>query len=223
MMKARDLACGFVFGFGLLSIVPASHAADLLAGWNFNDFNLTVDHGAGALTAGLTLPAASFGGGGTTVNAYAGDPAGQALSYSVTTLNNAATLTFQFSSTGYGNLILSYASRADSGSFTGIAWEYGTNGLIYSSAGSSQAITSSYVGRSVDLSSFGGGLADMSTVYLRATLTGATATLSPSVFSLDNVQITGQLVPEPRTSVAWCGLLISGYAILARRRFRAMP
>ncbi len=62
--------------FGLLFWTTGTARADEIGIWNFNDSNLTVDHGAGTLQSSFS----SIGfASGTTVNARLGDFAGQAL------------------------------------------------------------------------------------------------------------------------------------------------
>src|SRR6185295_10716183 len=62
----------------LTSSAPAAFA-DELAVWNFNDSNLTVDHGSGTLATNINAVNVLFAA-GTTNNARQGDAAGQALS-----------------------------------------------------------------------------------------------------------------------------------------------
>jgi hypothetical protein len=63
----------------LLFLASQATQANEIAIWNFNDSNLTVDHGTGVLTTDIIAANVLFAA-GTTNNARAGDPAGQALS-----------------------------------------------------------------------------------------------------------------------------------------------
>ena len=49
--------------------------ADEIAVWNFNDSNLTVDHGSGSLTTTILAANVNFSSAGTSVNARLGDAA----------------------------------------------------------------------------------------------------------------------------------------------------
>ena len=72
----------FGFAFVLLSLLllqPSLAQADEIAVWNFNDSDLTVDHGNGALTTNFNLVNIVFTLGGSTINARLGDAAGQSM------------------------------------------------------------------------------------------------------------------------------------------------
>ena len=63
-------------------IGPTVAHADEIAVWNFNDNDLSVDHGAGTLTTNL-VPANVVFFSGSSLNARQGDAAGNALSLQV--------------------------------------------------------------------------------------------------------------------------------------------
>ena len=103
----------------LLFLATAQAAlADELAVWNFNDSNLTVDHGNGTLTSNLIAANILFAA-GTTNNARQGDVAGQALSLQggTGTANNGRNLTFNVSTLGFSNIIVSFATQGTSTGF----------------------------------------------------------------------------------------------------------
>src|ERR1043166_9881588 len=97
----------------LLSFAASQAAvADELAVWNFNDSDLIVDHGSGTLTSNFNAANILFGA-GTTNNARLGDTAGQALSLQggTSNANNGRNLTFNVSTAGFSNIIMSFATQ----------------------------------------------------------------------------------------------------------------
>src|SRR5262245_14387156 len=91
----------------MILLWPALSArADEIAVWNFNDSDLVVDHGSGALTTNFN-PANVLFAAGTTTNARQGDPAGQALSLQGGTGNgnNGRNLTFNVSTLGFSGIL----------------------------------------------------------------------------------------------------------------------
>src|ERR1044072_4624940 len=96
----------------VLLFCAASQAAvaNELAVWNFNDSDLNVDHGSGTLTSNLNVLNLLFCP-GTTNNARLGDIAGQALSLQggTSNANNGRNLTFNVSTLGFSNIIVSFA------------------------------------------------------------------------------------------------------------------
>ena len=111
----------------VLLLLAASQAAlaDELAVWNFNDSNLNVDHGTGTLTSNINVANILFAA-GTTTNARQGDIAGQALSLQGGTgnANNGRNLTFNVSTVGFANIIVSFATQGTSTGFNNNQFQY---------------------------------------------------------------------------------------------------
>lgn len=216
-----------IFAATLLMLVGSAYGqSQLLVGWNFNDSNLTADHGTGTMTlSGLPVPV--YLPVGSSQNLYSGDSAGNSLSLVSTTLNNGGTLTLRFATTGYNAPKLTYAIGSLVNGFTTVQWAYSLNGSNYTNFGSGKSIPSItstsdlslMQTHAVDLTSLVGTLANQSDVYLRGTFTGLTA-LSTSTLVVDNFQVLAdaQSVPEPAASVMLAGLGGLGWALLARRR-----
>src|ERR1041385_4441078 len=123
---------------GLL-FVAASQAtsADELAVWNFNDSNLNVDHGSGTLTTSINAVNVLFAA-GTTNNARQGDIAGQALSLQggTTTANNGRNITFNVSTVGFSNIVVSFATQGTSTGFNSNQFQYSLDGVSFIDFGS---------------------------------------------------------------------------------------
>lgn len=127
-IKAFNLICAALIFFA------ASQAAlaDELAVWNFNDSDLNVDHGSGTLTSNLNVSNILFAA-GTTNNARLGDPAGQALSLQGGTgnANNGRNLTFNVSTVGFSNIIVSFATQGTSTGFNSNQFQYSLDGINF--------------------------------------------------------------------------------------------
>src|ERR1041385_829181 len=123
----------------VLLLLAASHAAfaDELAVWNFNDSNLNADHGTGTLTSNINAANILFAA-GTTTNARQGDIAGQALSLQGGTgsVNNGRNLTFNVSTLGFANIIVSFATQGTSTGFNNNQFQYSLDGINFIDFGS---------------------------------------------------------------------------------------
>jgi len=123
----------------VLIFIAASQAAmaDELAVWNFNDSNLNVDHGSGTLTTNIIAANVSFAA-GTTNNARQGDIAGQALSLQggTGTANNGRNLTFNVSTLGFSNILVSFATQGTSTGFNSNQFQYSLDGVSFIDFGS---------------------------------------------------------------------------------------
>src|SRR4026209_1249719 len=117
-----------------LLFLAASQAAvaDELAVWNFNDSDLNVDHGSGTLTSNLNVVNILFAA-GTTNNARLGDPAGQALSLQggTSNANNGRNLTFNVSTAGFSNIVVSFATQGSSTGFNNNQFQYSLDGINF--------------------------------------------------------------------------------------------
>src|SRR5215213_7556444 len=118
----------------VLIFFAASQAAraDELAVWNFNDSNLNVDHGSGTLTTTINAANVSFAA-GTTNNAVTGDVAGQALSLQggTGTANNGRNITFNVSTVGFSNIVVSFATQGTSTGFNSNQFQYSLDGIDF--------------------------------------------------------------------------------------------
>ena len=118
----------------LLIFLAASQAAmaDELAVWNFNDSNLTVDHGSGTLSTNINAANVLFAA-GTTNNARQGDAAGQALSLQggTSNANNGRNLTFNVSTVGFSNIVVSFATQGTSTGFNSNQFQYSLDGISF--------------------------------------------------------------------------------------------
>lgn len=199
--------------------------ADELAVWNFNDSNLNVDHGNGTLITNIIVSNILFAT-GTTNNARQGDIAGQALSLQggTGTANNGRNLTFNVSTLGFSNIIVSFATQGTSTGFNINQFQYSLDGLNFVDFGPPY----------VPLSAFGSvpvvftlssilGLNNNPDAAFRIVFNGATS--STGTNRIDNfvvegstIEDTSTTIPEPMTAV----LLLSGlgglYKFKRRRR-----
>jgi hypothetical protein len=152
---------------------------------------------------------------GSTINALSGDAAGQGLSMrGLTSLSsNGKSLTFQFDSTGFADLQLSYAERTTSTGPTAISVSTSTNGVDFTSLGStlSTAGDGAFALRTIDLTAVDS-IENSATAYIRLTFTGFSGNGSGSI-RFDNIVVSS--IPEPASLAA---LAIGALAGLRRRR-----
>ena len=196
--------------------LAASQAAqaDELAVWNFNDSNLTVDRGNGTLTSNLIVTNIVFAA-GTTNNARQGDIAGQAISLQggTGTANNGRNLTFNVSTLGFSNIVVSFATQGTSTGFNSNQFQYSFDGLNFVDFGPPY----------VPLTAFGSvpivftltaiaGLNNNPNAAFRIVFNGATS--STGTNRIDNFVVEGDsaTIPEPMTAV----LLLTGLGGLYR-------
>jgi|LakMenE18May11ns_1017448.scaffolds.fasta_scaffold9898827_2 hypothetical protein len=180
----------------------------LVAGWNFNNANLTVSHGAGTMTTDVngfnfsnsgTNPSVN----GTTLNAVAGDPAGRRLQAPPRFLGQnqgGRYLQFDLDLTGYQDVGMSWAMFVVSG--------YTNANTIQYRVGNSGAFTTfgtftppsgegNWAVRSADFSSVPA-IDNQSIVQFRLVLP-STGDWNAGAF-YDNVQFNALAVPEPATA-----------------------
>lgn len=191
--------------------------ADELAVWNFNDSNLNVDHGSGTVTTNIAVANILFAA-GTTTNARLADIAGQALSLQggTGTINNGRNLTFNVSTLGFSNIVVSFATQGTSTGFNSNQFQYSLDGLTFIDFGPPY----------VPLTAFGSvpvvftlssilGLNNNPNAAFRIVFNGATS--STGTNRIDNFVVEGTSapsseIPEPMTAV----LLLSGLGGLWR-------
>lgn len=209
----------------VLICLAASQAAqaDELAVWNFNDSNLNVDHGSGTLTTNIISTNVSFAA-GTTNNARQGDIAGQALSLQggTGTANNGRNLTFNVSTLGFSNILVSFATQGTSTGFNSNQFQYSLDGVSFIDFGSPYIPATAFgaVPLVFSLAAIVG-LNDNPNAAFRIVFNGASSSTGNN--RIDNIVVEGTstesaTIPEP-TSVL---LLLSGlggiYKIRRRRK-----
>ena len=209
----------------LLTASAPAALADELAIWNFNDSDLIVDHGNGTLTTNFN-PANVLFAAGTTNNARLGQPAGQALSLQggTGTANNGRNVTFNVSTLGFSNIIVSFASQGTSTGFNSNQFQYSLDGITFVDFGLPYAPATTFgaVPFVFSLETIAG-LNNNPNAAFRILFDGATTSTGNN--RIDNVVVEGSAaappteVPEPATA----SLLLSGLSgvYAARRRRRA--
>lgn len=198
---------------------PASHANEL-AIWNFNDSNLIVDHGIGVLTTDFIAANVLFAT-GTANNARLGNPAGQSLSLQggSGTANNGRHITFNVSTLGFANIVVSFATQGTSTGFNNNQFQYSLDGITFVNFGPAYAPATAFgsVPLVFTLTSIAG-LNDNPNAAFRIVFNGASSATGTN--RIDNFVVEGSPsgVPEPTTAA----LLLSGlsglYGLRKRRK-----
>lgn len=207
----------------LLLFFAASQAAvaDELAVWNFNDSDMNVDHGGGTLTSNLNVVNILFAA-GTTNNARLGDIAGQALSLQggTGTANNGRNITFNVSTVGFANIIVSFATQGTSTGFNSNQFQYSLDGINFIDFGSPYIPATAFgtLPLVFSLASIVG-LNNNPNAAFRVVFNGATS--STGTNRIDNIVVEGTsnataTIPEPTTVM----LLLSGLGGLYKMRRR---
>ena len=206
----------------VLIFLAASQAAiaDELAVWNFNDSNLNVDRGNGTLTSNIIAANILFAA-GTTNNARLGDIAGQALSLQggTGTVNNGRNLTFNVSTLGFSNIVVSFATQGTSTGFNSNQFQYSLDGLNFIDFGSPY----------VPLSAFGSvpvvftlssilGLNNNPNAAFRIVFNGASSATGTNRMDNFVVEGTGSTIPESIPEPMSAVLLLSGLGGLYKLR-----
>jgi hypothetical protein len=206
----------------LLAASAPATLADELAIWNFNDSDLSVDHGSGTLASNFNVANLLFAA-GTTNNARLGDAAGQSLSLQggSSTANNGRHITFNVSTLGFSNIVVSFATQGTSTGFNSNQFQYSLDGVTFVNFGSPYTPASTFgsVPLVFSLASIIA-LNDNPNAAFRILFNGATS--STGTNRLDNFVVEGtapQSVPEPMSAI----LLLSGLSGLygVRKRKRA--
>ena len=194
--------------------------ADELAIWNFNDSDLNVDHGSGTLTSNLNAVNLLFAA-GTTNNARLGDIAGQALSLQggTSVANNGRNITFNVSTVGFSNIVVSFATQGTSTGFNSNQFQYSLDGINFIDFG--PPYTPATVFGTLPLVFTLGsivGLNNNPNAAFRIIFNGATSSTGNN--RIDNIVVEGTnanaTIPEPTTVL----LLLSGLGGLYKLKRR---
>lgn len=207
----------------LTAIAPAA-LADELAIWNFNDSNLTVDHGSGILVSNFN-PANLLFAAGTTNNARLGHTAGQALSLQggTGTANNGRHLTFNVSTLGFSNIVVSFATQGTGTGFNSNQFQYSLDGINFVDFGLPYAPASAFGSVPLVFSLVSiAALNNNPNAAFRIIFNGASSATGTN--RIDNFVVEGTAatnVPEPVSAI----LLLTGLSGLygLRKRKRAAP
>ena len=208
----------------LFALGVNSASADEIAIWNFNDSDLVVDHGSGTLVSNFVAANIQFAA-GTTNNARLGDIAGQALSLQggTGTINNGRNITFNVSTLGFTNIIVSFATQGTSTGFNLNQFQYSLDGITFTDFGSPFVPATAFGAVPIvfTLSSIVG-LNNNPNAAFRIVFNGASSSTGNN--RLDNLVVEGTAapdttIPEPSTAL----LLISGLTgfVLERKKRKA--
>lgn len=205
----------------LLAASAPATLADELAIWNFNDSDLNVDHGSGTLVSNFNVPNILFAA-GTTNNARLGDAAGQSLSLQggTSTANNGRHITFNVSTLGFSNIVVSFATQGTSTGFNSNQFQYSLDGTTFVNFGSPYTPASAF-GSTPLLFSLASiiGLNNNPNAAFRILFNGASS--STGTNRLDNFVVEGsapESVPEPISAVLLLTGLTGLYGVRKRKR-----
>jgi hypothetical protein len=185
----------------LLFLVSVNARADEIAIWNFNDSDLVVDHGNGTMSSNFNVTNILFAA-GTTNNARLGDIAGQALSLQGGTSNgnNGRNLTVNVDTTGFANIVVSFATQGTGTGFNSNQFQYSLDGVNFIDFASPYLPAAAFGSVPVifTLTSIAG-LNNNPNAAFRIVFNGATSSTGNN--RLDNFVVEGSstTIPEPAT------------------------
>lgn len=205
----------------LLLLWPAQHVnADEIAIWNFNDSDLVVDHGVGTLTTNFNLVNVLFTSAGTSTNARQGDAAGQSMTLQggTSNANNGRTLNLNVSTTGFNNIVISFATLRTSTGFNSNQFQYSLDGVAFINFGAPYIPPLTFGLVTFDLSSISG-VNDNPNAAFRIVFNGATSASGNN--RIDNLVVEGQNIVTPIPEPASMLLLSLGLTGTLAARFKA--
>jgi hypothetical protein len=191
------------FGILLVCTAAITAKADEVAIWNFNDSDLVVDHGNGTMTSNFNITNILFAA-GTTNNARLGDIAGQSLSLQggTSTGNNGRNITVNVDTTGFSNIVVSFATQGTGTGFNSNQFQYSLDGVNFIDFGSPYLPAAAFgsVPLIFTLTSIVG-LNNNPNAAFRIVFNGATTSTGNN--RLDNFVVEGSststTIPEPTT------------------------
>ena len=216
----RRLSFNLISTIMLLFLASQATRANEIAIWSFNDSNLVVDHGSGVLTTDFIVANILFAA-GTTNNARLGNPAGQSLSLQggSGTANNGRHITFNVSTLGFSNIVVSFATQGTSTGFNNNQFQYSLDGITFVDFG--PAYTPATVFGSVPLvftlASIAG-LNDNASAAFRIVFNGASSATGTNRIDNFVVEGTGSTIPESIPEPMSAVLLLSGLGGLYKLR-----
>jgi len=220
----RRISFNLISAILSLFLVSQAAQANELAIWNFNDSNLIVDHGMGVLTTDIIVANILFAA-GTTNNARLGNPAGQSLSLQggSGTINNGRHITFNVSTLGFSNIVVSFATQGTSTGFNINQFQYSLDGITFVNFGPPYTPATAFgsVPLVFTLTSIAG-LNDNANAAFRIVFNGASSATGTN--RIDNFVVEGSPsgVPEPATAL----LLVTGlsglFGLRKRRKQKAI-
>jgi hypothetical protein len=206
----------------LLTAAAPATLADELAIWNFNDSNLIVDHGSGTLVSNFN-PANLLFAAGTTNNARLGHPAGQALSLQAgtSTANNGRHVTFNVSTVGFSNIVVSFATQGTSTGFNSNQFQYSLDGINFVDFGLPYTPASAFGSVPLVFSLVSiAALNNNANAAFRILFNGASSATGTN--RIDNFVVEGSAaaasVPEPMSAILLLSGLSGFYAVRKKRR-----
>ena len=220
---ARRIPFNLICAVFICLVASQAARADELAVWNFNDSNLNVDHGTGTLTTTINAANVSFAA-GTTNNARQGDLAGQALSLQggTGTANNGRNITFNVSTLGFSNIIVSFATQGTSTGFNSNQFQYSLDGISFIDFGPPYVPATAFGAVPIVFSLAAiVGLNDNPNAAFRIVFNGATSSTGNN--RIDNIVVEGTstesaTIPEPASVL----LLLSGLGGIYKIRRKKM-
>lgn len=219
----RPLPFNLICAVLLFIATSQAAVADELAIWSFNDSDLNVDHRSGTLTTNLNPVNVLFAA-GTTNNARQGDIAGQALSLQGGTgnANNGRNLTFNVSTLGFSNIVVSFATQGTSTGFNSNQFQYSLDGITFLDFGSPYVPATAFGTLPLVFSlSAIAGLNNNPNAAFRIVFNGATTSTGNN--RIDNIVVEGTTatIPEPTTALLLLSGLTGLYKLKQKRKHKS--